>query len=149
MDGGIEQTLPPALRGLPIARVFLDVGNEARVEDRFAIAPGIETAIEIEIRTLDRQIRQSGHALEGIQSIRQEHGIGFIHRCYRKRGQHKTVVLDDREDLLALLMLVAGIADATAAFLRDGVGAIAMKDTEIEVVVLRQMPHAGGEGLVE
>src|SRR4051812_25235854 len=49
VDGGIEQPLPPALRGLPIARVFLDVGNEACVEDRFAIAPGIETAIEIEI----------------------------------------------------------------------------------------------------
>ena len=23
MDGGVEQTLPPALRGLPVARVFV------------------------------------------------------------------------------------------------------------------------------
>src|SRR3954467_4448952 len=28
MDGGIEQPLAPALRGLPIARIFLDVGNQ-------------------------------------------------------------------------------------------------------------------------
>src|SRR5215213_8229271 len=40
MDGGIEQPLPPALRGLPITRVFLDVWNQPRVENRFAVAPG-------------------------------------------------------------------------------------------------------------
>src|SRR5271157_5240620 len=80
MDRGIEQPLPPALRGLPIARVFLDVWNEPRVEDRFAVVPGIEPAIEIEIRTVDLQIRQSGHALQGVQSVRKEHatGCGFL-----------------------------------------------------------------------
>ncbi len=30
MDGGIEQTLPPALRGLPVALVFLDFRDETR-----------------------------------------------------------------------------------------------------------------------
>jgi hypothetical protein len=40
-------------------------------------------------------------------------------------------------------------ADTIAAFLGDGVGAIAMKDAEVEVVLLRQMPHAGDEGLIE
>ena len=149
MDGGIEQPLPPALRGLPIARVFLDVGNQPRVEDRFAVVPGIEPAIEIEIRAVDLQIGQSGHALQGVQSVRKKHGIRFIHRRHRKRGQHKAVVLDDRDDLLALLVFVAGIADAITAFLGDGVGAIAMQDAEIEVVLLRQMPHAGDECLIE
>ena len=47
MDGGIEQALPSALEGLPIARVLLDVGNQPCVEDRFAVASGIETAIKI------------------------------------------------------------------------------------------------------
>src|SRR5271165_63351 len=69
MDGGIEQPLPPTLRGLPIARVFLDVWNQPRVEDRFTVAPGIEPTIEIEIRTVDLQIGQSGHALQGVQSF--------------------------------------------------------------------------------
>ena len=41
MDGRIKQPLPPALRGLPIARVFLDVRNGPRVEDRFAVTPEI------------------------------------------------------------------------------------------------------------
>jgi hypothetical protein len=75
--------------------------------------------------------------------------IRFIDRRYGKRGQHKAVVVDDREDFLPLLMLVAGMADAIATFLRDGVGAIAMKNAEIEMVLLRQMPHAGDECLIE
>ena len=46
-------------------------------------------------------------------------------------------------------MFVAGIADAIAALFGDGVGAIAMQNVEIKVVLLRQMPHAGDERLVE
>src|SRR3979490_1249998 len=69
MDGRVEQPLPPALRGLSVARVFLDVRDEPRVEDRFAVMPGIKPAIEIEIRAVDFQIRQSGHALQGVQSL--------------------------------------------------------------------------------
>src|SRR5271166_1102617 len=68
---------------------------------------------------------------------RRRNGLGFF-----RRRRH------DREDFLALLMFVAGVADAIATFLRDGVGAIAMKDAEIEVVLLRQMPDAGDEGLI-
>src|SRR5271157_4121899 len=149
MDGGIEQPLPPTLRGLPIARVFLDVWNQPRVEDRFTVAPTISLTVEIEIRTVDLYLAQSGHALQGVQSVRKKHGIRFIYRRHRKRGQHKAVVLDDRDDLLALLVFVAGIADAISPFLRDGVGAIAMQNAEIEVVLLCQMPDAGDECLIE
>ena len=149
MNGCIEQPLAPTLRGLPIARIFFDVRNEPRIEDHFAVVPGIEPAIEIEIGTIDLQIRQFGHALQGVQPLRKEHGIRFIYRRHGERGQHKAVVVDDREDLLALLMFVAGIADAIATFLRDGVGAIAMKDAEIEVMMLRQMSHTGDECLIE
>ena len=46
-------------------------------------------------------------------------------------------------------MFVAGIADAVSAFLRDGVGTVAMQDAEIEVALLRQIPHAGDECLIE
>ena len=128
MDGRVKQPLPPALRGLPIARVFLDIRNEPRVEDRFAVTPGIKPAIEIEIRAVDFQIRQSGHVLQGVQSLWQEYGIRFVDGCDRKRRQHKAVVVHDRDDLLTRLMLVAGIADAIAALFGDGVGAIAMRD---------------------
>src|SRR5271167_1211200 len=149
MDGCVEQTLPPALRGLSVARVILDVRDEPRVEDRFAVMPGIKPAIEIEIRAVDVQTRQSGHALQGVQSLWEEYGVGFIHRRHGKRSQHEAVVVHDRDDLLTRLMFVAGIADAIATLFGDRVGAIAMQDFEIKVVLLRQMPHAGDERLVE
>ena len=48
INGGIKQPLPSALRDLAIARVLLDVRNEPCVEDRLAIIPGVETAIQVE-----------------------------------------------------------------------------------------------------
>src|SRR5271157_848160 len=147
MNSGIEQPLPPTLRGLPIARVFLDVRYETRVEDRFAIVRGVEPAIQVEVGTLKVQIRESGHALQTVQPLWQEHRICFVDWCDGNRRQHESVVVDDREDFFALLVFVAGIADPIAAFLGHGVGAIAMQDTEIEVVVRRQMLHTGDKCL--
>src|SRR5580692_8550619 len=149
MDGSIEQTLPSALRDLPVAWVLLDVRDETRVEDGFAVVPGIKSAVEIEMRAVDVQIRQSGHPLQGVQSLWQEYGIGLIHRRYRKRSQHEAVIVHDRDDLLTPLMFVAGIADAIAALFGNRVGAIAMQDVEIKLVMPRQMPHAGDERLLE
>src|ERR1700752_5263037 len=125
MDGGIEQPLPPALRGLPVAWVFLDVRDEPCVEDGFAVMPGIKPAIEIEMRADNVQIRQSGPPLQGVQSLWQEYGIGLIHRRHRKRSQHEAIIVHDRDDLLTPLVFVTGIADAIAAFFGDGIGAIA------------------------
>ena len=92
MDGGVEQTLSSALRGLPVARVFLDVRDETCVEDGFAVVPGVKSAVEIEVRAVNVQIRQSGHPLQGVQSLRQEYGIGLIHRRHRKRSQHEAII---------------------------------------------------------
>ena len=50
------------LRGLPVARVFVGVWDEPHVEDRFAVVPGIKSAIETEIRVIDFLINQSGDA---------------------------------------------------------------------------------------
>src|ERR1700678_1029161 len=93
MDGSIEQTLPSALRGLPVAWVLLDVRDETRVEDGFSVVPGVKSAVEIEMRAVNVQIRQSGHPLQGVQSLWQEYGIGLIHRRHRKRSQHESVIV--------------------------------------------------------
>src|SRR5208337_2117539 len=117
MDGCVKQPLPPAFRGLPVARVFVDVWDEPRVEDSFAVMPGIKPAIEIEIRAVDFQIRQSGHALEGVQSLWQEYGIRLIRRRHGKRSQHVAVVVHDRDDLLTRLMFVRVALDWCALLL--------------------------------
>src|ERR1700691_5524094 len=149
MDSSIEQTLPSALRDLPVAWVLLDVRDETRVENGFAVVPGIKSAVEIEMRAVDVRIRQPGPPLQGVQSLWQEYSIGLIRRRHRKRSQHEAVIVHDRDDLLTPLMFVAGIADAIAALFGNRVGAIAMQDVEIKLVMLRQMPHAGDERLLE
>src|SRR5258708_29055661 len=106
MDGGIEQTLPPALRGLPVARVFLDVRDETCVEDGFAVVPGVKSAVEIEMRAVNVQIRQSGHPLQGVQSLWQENGIGLIHRRHRKWSRHETIIINYHDNLLTPLIFV-------------------------------------------
>src|ERR1700692_4462095 len=131
MDGGIEQALPPTPRALPVARVFFDVRNEPRVEYRSAIVPGVKSTIQVEVRTIYLQIRESGDALQRIQSLWQEHCICFIDWHNGNRGQHKAFVVDDREDFFALLVFVAGIANSIATLLGNRVCAIAMQDAEI------------------
>ena len=59
------------------------------------------------------------------------------------------MVVDDGDDLLALLVLVAGIANAITAFFGHRIGAIAMQDAEIELVVVREMLHTGDKGVLE
>ena len=135
MDGRIEQPLPPTLRGLPVARVFVDVRDEPGVEDRFAVMLRIKPSIEIEVRTVNFQICQSGHVLQGVQTLWQQHGIRLIHRRNGNRSQHEAVIVDDRDDLFTPLMFVAGIADTIAALFGNGVGAIAVQDVEIKVGV--------------
>ena len=100
MDGRVEQPLPSTLRGLSVARVFVDVWDEPRVEDRFTVTPGIKPAIEIEIRAVDFQTGQSGHAFKGVQSLWQKYGVGFVDGCDRKRREHEAIVVHDRYDLL-------------------------------------------------
>src|SRR5437016_3642158 len=56
---------------------------------------------------------------------------------------------NDGEDFLALLVFVPGIANAVTAFFSHRVGAIPMQHAQIELVVLRQMPHAGDEGMLK
>src|ERR1700686_41896 len=78
MDGGVEQPPPPAFQRLPVTRVFFDVRNEPRVEDRFAIVSRIESAIQVEVRAVDFQVREFGHALQRVQSLWEEHRVCFI-----------------------------------------------------------------------
>ena len=77
MDGGIEQPFPPALRRLSVARVLLDVRNEPRVEDRFPIVSRIESAIQVEVRTIDFQARDPGDARWCMEKLKAgSHSLG-------------------------------------------------------------------------
>ena len=61
MDGFIEEAFASALRGLPVAGILLDIGDEARIENALAIVRRIKAAIKIEIRPSEIQPDLFGH----------------------------------------------------------------------------------------
>jgi hypothetical protein len=68
---------------------------------------------------------------------------------YRKGHQHVAVVVNDRDHLFPLLVFVPEIANTATLFFGHSVGAIAMEDAQIELVVLQQMPHIGDECMLK
>jgi hypothetical protein len=147
MHGVIAHAFAPSLRGFSGARVLLNVRNQTRIEDRLAMMPRIKSTITIEIRASEPQTRQPGHPLQGLQPLGQQHRIRFIDRCHRQGSEHIAVVVNDRDDLFALLVCVTRGAHAIATFFGHRVGAITMEDAQVERVVLRQMPHTGDKGM--
>ena len=77
MDRLVEQPFATALGTLAVSWVLFDVGNQTGVEDRFAIRGRVKPAIEVEIRVLEAQPRLLADPLQGLQPIRQQHGIRF------------------------------------------------------------------------
>ena len=69
MDGGIEQTLSPALHALSIARILFNVRDHARIEDTLTIVRGIKASVEIQISSSELQTDRFGHSLQGFQSL--------------------------------------------------------------------------------
>ena len=70
VNGGVEQAFASALRGLAVAGILFDVGNQAGIENAFAITGGIKTAIEIELGASQVQPDLLDHLLQRFQPLR-------------------------------------------------------------------------------
>jgi len=66
MDGGVEQAFASALRGLAVAGILFDVGNQAGIENALPIVRGIKTAIQVEVRACQVQSNLLGHLFQGV-----------------------------------------------------------------------------------
>jgi hypothetical protein len=123
MDCLVEQPFATALGTL--ALVLFDVGNQAGVEDRFAIGRRVKATIEVDIGALEVQPALLAYPLQSLQSFRQQHRIGFIDGRDGKGCQYIAVVVNDGDDFFALLVFMTGVPNAVAAFFGYRVGAIA------------------------
>ena len=70
MNRLVEQPLATTLGTLAVAWVLFDIGNQAGVEDRFAIRRRVKPAVEVEIRALEAQPALLAYPLQGLQPIR-------------------------------------------------------------------------------
>ena len=78
MDGSDEEAFTSALGGLAIAGILGDVGDQARIENAFAIVGRIKATIEVEIGPSEVQPDLFGHLLQRVQALRQQHHVGLI-----------------------------------------------------------------------
>src|SRR5215470_19381286 len=51
MDGFVEEAFPSALRGLAVAGILFDIGDQAGIENALPIVRGIKAAIQVEVGT--------------------------------------------------------------------------------------------------
>ena len=61
MDGLVEEAFASAFRGLAVAGILFDIGDEARIENALAIVRSIKAAIQIEIGPSEIQPDLFGH----------------------------------------------------------------------------------------
>src|SRR5713101_4278605 len=65
MDGFVEEAFPSALRGLAVAGILFDIGDQAGIENALPIVRGIKAAIQVEVGTSEVQPDLLGHLLQG------------------------------------------------------------------------------------
>src|SRR5215831_15407687 len=117
MDSGVEEAFAAALGALAVTGVLLDVGDQAGIKNTLTIVGGIKTAIEVEVGASEVQPHLFGHLFQRFQALRQQDHVGLIDRRHRDRRKDVAMIVDDGNDLVALLMFVARVANPIAPFL--------------------------------
>jgi hypothetical protein len=70
MNGGVEQAFASALRGLAVAGILFDVGNQAGIENALPIVRGIKTTIEVKVGSTEIYTHLFGHLFQRFQALR-------------------------------------------------------------------------------
>ena len=70
VNGGVEQAFASALRGLAVAGILFDVGDEARIENALPIVRGIKTTIEVQGGSTEIDTHLFGHLFQRLQALR-------------------------------------------------------------------------------
>jgi hypothetical protein len=85
MDGSVEEPLPSTLGALAVAEILRDVGDQARIENTFAIACGIKAAIQVQVSAFEVETDLLGHLLQRFQALWEQNHVSGIDGRYRDR----------------------------------------------------------------
>jgi len=69
MDGCVEEAVASAFRGLAVAGILFDIGDQAGIENARAIVRGIKATIKVEIGTSEVQPDLFGYLLQGAEAF--------------------------------------------------------------------------------
>src|SRR5215510_10797818 len=117
MDHCVEQPFVSTLGTLAVTRIHLDLGDHTGIENALTIVSGIKAAIEINIGTSEVQPDLFGHLLQRFQALREQDHVRLVDGSHGERCSHVAMIIGDGNDLLALLVFVARVANAIAPFL--------------------------------
>ncbi len=78
MDGFVEEAFASAFRGLAVAGILFDIGDQAGIENALAIVRGIKAPIKVELGTSEVQPDLFGYLLQGVEALRQQDHVGLV-----------------------------------------------------------------------
>src|SRR6266436_988943 len=117
MDGFVEEAFASAFRGLAVAGILFDIGDQAGIENALAIVRGIKAAIKVERGPSEVQPDLFGYLLQGVEALRQQDHVGLVDGSHGDRREDVAMIIDDGNNLLALLVFVSRVPNTIAPFL--------------------------------
>src|SRR3984957_6595309 len=140
-DDRLEDRLAAPLGRLSAARVGVDVGNHAAVEDRLAVDPAVVDTIKTDDGAAEiySDLADDAHHLG--QGRPQQRRFIAIARRRHERRDHVAPAIAEGDHLVALDLLVAAEAEVIATLFRRRCRAVAMDDRRIETTVLMKLQH--------
>jgi hypothetical protein len=78
MDGFVEEAFASALRGLTVAGILFEIGDQAGMENARAIVRGIKAAIKVKVGTTEIYTNLFSHLFQRFQALRSQHHVGLI-----------------------------------------------------------------------
>jgi hypothetical protein len=148
-NGGIEQRLAAAPGCFPGARIGVDVGRHAAIEDGLAVRSAIVDAVETEDGAAQREADGASDARDLRQCVAQQRRFIAVAWRRNERRDHVAVPIAEGDDLVALDLLVATEAEVVAAFLCRGRRAVAVDDVGVEQIGRMQRGDRTGEDPVK
>ena len=131
-DRRTEHALGSALGGLSGARVLVDVGNHATVEDRLSVGLAVVDTVETDDAPSKIDADGLGDARQLRQCLTQQRGLVAVARGSYEWRDHVAVAVTKRDNFVALDVLVSAKANVVAALLGNGRRAIPVNDGCVE-----------------
>jgi hypothetical protein len=112
----VEQACASALRGLAVAGILFEVGLQAGSADALPMVRGITTTSEVKGGSTEIYPHLFGHLFQRLQALQSQDHLCFMDRSPRDRRSDRAMVVDDRDDCVTLVVLVARGANPIAPF---------------------------------
>jgi hypothetical protein len=148
-DGRIEERLTASLGGFSTARIGIDVGDHAAIENGFPVLLASIDAVQANDGSSEVEANRMGDAGYLRQGFAQQRRFIAITGRRNKWCDHIAIPVAESDDLIAFHLLMTAEPDVIAAFLRRSRRPITMNDGCVEKIGLMKARYGAGENGVK